>query len=167
MAESVKKPATKKPAKKTTKKPATKKPVTSSKAKTSTSSTLTKKPATKKPTKKTTKKPAPKKPKTVLSSAKDSSHFTKELIPESLPMMKKNKTKVDTSMFTTVLAIFIVALVVLGGYIYSRQQRMMEPPAPPVVPEASNPQNIRISSSISLTPEIVTALENIVTQIAI
>lgn len=71
-------------------------------------------------------------------------------------------------MFTTVLALFIVALVVLGGYIYSRQSRMMEPPAPPVTPTVtSTPQNIRISSTVALTPEVVSALENIVTQIAI
>lgn len=99
------------------------------------------------------------------SSAKKVSHFTKDLIPETLP--KPKTTRMDTSIFTTVVALIVVALVVLGGYIYSRQSRMMEPPAPPAAPDVTEPQRISISSSVTLTPEIVAALEHLVTQIAI
>lgn len=70
------------------------------------------------------------------------------------------------SIFATILAVFVVALVVLGGYIYSRQVRMMdEVPADNSV--VSEPQKISISSSVTLTPEVMSALEDLVTQIAI
>lgn len=70
------------------------------------------------------------------------------------------------SIFATILAVFVVALVVLGGYIYSRQVRMMEEvPADNSV--VSEPQKISISSSVTLTPEVMSVLESLVTQIAI
>jgi len=69
------------------------------------------------------------------------------------------------SIFATVLAIFVVALVVLGGYIYSRQARMVDDSSP--APVVSEPQKISISSSVALTPEVMSALESLVTQTAI
>jgi hypothetical protein len=42
----------------------------------------------------------------------------------------------------------------------------MEPPAPPT-PVANEPQRINISSSVELTPEVISALEYIVTQITV
>jgi hypothetical protein len=69
------------------------------------------------------------------------------------------------SIFATVLAVFVVALVVLGGYIYSRQARMMDDSSP--APVVSEPQKISISSSVALTPEVMSALESLVTQTAI
>lgn len=104
-------------------------------------------------------------PKKGVKSVKKPAHFTKDLIPETVKVSKP--TRMDTSIFTTILALFVVALVVLGGYIYSRQSRMMEPPAPPLVPSASEPQRISIASSVVLTPDIIAALETLVTQIAI
>lgn len=103
--------------------------------------------------------------KSAVKTKKYSSHFKKELLP-SENFVSKNK-KTDTSLFTTILAIFVVVLVVLWGYIYSRQSRMMEPPAPPVWSVTSEPQRISISSSVTLTPEVIAALEYIVTQITI
>lgn len=103
--------------------------------------------------------------KKVSSAAKKPAHFTKNIIPETVKISKP--TRMDTSVFTTILALFVVALVVLGGYIYSRQSRMMEPPAPPLVPVVTEPQRISISSSVTLTPDIIAALETLVTQIAI
>jgi len=44
---------------------------------------------------------------------------------------------------------------------------MMEPPAPPAAPDITEPQRISVSSSVTLTPEVVSALEHLVTQIAI
>lgn len=89
--------------------------------------------------------------------------FTKELIPESA---STKRSITDMSIFATILAVFVVALVVLGGYIYSRQVRMMdEVPADNSV--VSEPQKISISSSVTLTPEVMSALEDLVTQIAI
>lgn len=127
-----------------------------------------KKPVTKKPvvapvvsSPVVTKKPVKK----ISSVAKKPAHFTKDLIPEAAKISKP--TRMDTSVFTTILALFVVALVVLGGYIYSRQSRMMEPPAPPLVPAVTEPQRISISSSVTLTPDIIAALETLVTQIAI
>lgn len=108
------------------------------------------------------KKAAPKK---AIKSVKKPAHFTKDLIPETVKVSKP--ARMDTSIFTTVLALFVVALVVLGGFIYSRQSRMMEPPAPPLPPTVSEPQRISIASSVVLTPEIIAALETLVTQIAI
>lgn len=70
------------------------------------------------------------------------------------------------SIFATILAVFVVALVVLGGYIYSRQVRMMEE-SPSTTSIVSEPQKISISSSVTLTPEVMSALEDLVTQIAI
>lgn len=104
-------------------------------------------------------------PKKAVKSVKKPAHFTKDLIPETVKVSKP--TRMDTSMFTTILALFVVALVVLGGFIYSRQSRMMEPPAPPLVPAVTEPQRISIASSVVLTPEIIAALETLVTQIAI
>ncbi len=69
------------------------------------------------------------------------------------------------SIFATVLAVFVVALVVLGGYIYSRQARMIDEPVP--APVVSEPQKISISSSVILTPEVMSVLESLVTQTAI
>lgn len=99
------------------------------------------------------------------SIAKKPSHFTKDLIPETLSAPKA--TRMDTSIFTTIVALIVVALVVLWGYIYSRQSRMMEPPAPPAAPDITEPQRISVSSAVTLTPDIVAALEYLVTQIAI
>lgn len=109
-----------------------------------------------------TKKTTPKKTTKVVKAP---SHFTKDIIPETTKISKP--ARMDMSMFTTLLALFIVALVVLGGYIYSRQSRMMEPPAPPLVPAVTEPQRISISSSVVLTPEIIAALETLITQITI
>ncbi len=156
MAEPKKKTATKKSSPKTKKTSSTKS--TSKKTKTA-------------PAKKTTpaKVAAPVVKKTPSKKASPStkkvSYFTKDLIPETLP--KPKTTRVDTSIFTTIVALIVVALVVLGGYIYSRQSRMMEPPAPPAPADVTEPQRISISSSVTLTPEIVAALEHLVTQIAI
>ncbi len=69
------------------------------------------------------------------------------------------------SIFATVLAVFVVALVVLGGYIYSRQARMIDESVP--APVVSEPQKISISSSVILTPEVMSVLESLVTQTAI
>jgi hypothetical protein len=71
------------------------------------------------------------------------------------------------SIFATILAVFVVALVVLGGYIYSRQARMMDQTTIPTNPFVSEPQKISISSSVILTPEVMSTLESLVTQIAI
>lgn len=95
------------------------------------------------------------------------SHFSKDIIPETAVAKVSKPARMDMSIFTTILALFIVALVVLGGFIYSRQSRMMEPPAPPRIPSSMEPQRISISSAVILTPEIITALENLVTKIAI
>jgi preprotein translocase subunit SecE len=150
------------------KKTTTKKSSTGAKKTTTSASKKTKKTATKKtvaaPVVST---PAVKKvaPKKVVKATKKPAHFTKDLIPETVKVSKP--ARMDTSIFTTVLALFVVALVVLGGYIYSRQSRMMEPPAPPLVPAVTEPQRISISSSVTLTPDIIAALETLVTQIAI
>lgn len=101
---------------------------------------------------------------TSIKTKKTPPHFTKELLPEESASPKN--ARMDTSFFTTILAIFVVILVVLGGYIYSRQSRMMEPPAPPT-PVANEPQRINISSSVELTPDVIAALEYIVTQITV
>lgn len=93
------------------------------------------------------------------------SHFTKELIPEVPPVSRI--TPMDTSLFTTVIALFVVALVVLGGYIYSRQARIATPDVPAAATLASEPQRISIASSVALTPEVIEALEEIVTLIMI
>jgi len=156
------------------KKKITTKKVAPSAKKTTPKKTTVKKAPVKKTTpvvEKTVVKKIPKKTPVKKSSAKTSTatapHFTKDLLPE-MKLSGKKKLKMDTSIFTTVLALFIVALVVLWGYIYSGQNRMIEPPADPIaLPVESSPQNIRISSAVSLTPDVVSALENIVTQIAI
>lgn len=88
-------------------------------------------------------------------------HFIRDPLPEV------NSAPLDTSAFTTVLAIFVIALVVLGGYIYARQSRMVERQTPAVSPIVKQPQRMNISSAVQLTPEVVDALENIVNQITI
>jgi|GEM_PF-1196534 len=157
-AKSAPKTATKK-----TKKPAA---VSSSKAVTSpkVESAVTKKVAPKKsPTVKTAQStPAAKKTKKVVSRKKPT-HFTKDLLPETTP---SKDAPLDTSLFTMIVAIFIVALVVFGGFIYARKARMMESPAP-FPREEIQPQRIRVSSSVLLSPDVITALETIVTQITI
>lgn len=121
-------------------------------------------PVTKTVTKPTVKKVAPAKKSAPKKSVKAPvASFTKELIPESA---STKRSITDMSIFATILAVFVVALVVLGGYIYSRQVRMMdEVPADNSV--VSEPQKISISSSVTLTPEVMSALEDLVTQIAI
>lgn len=88
-------------------------------------------------------------------------HFVRDPLPEV------NSAPLDTSAFTTVLAIFVFALVALGGYIYARQSRMADKPAPSVSPIVKQPQRMNISSAVVLTPEVIDALENIVNQITI
>jgi len=147
------------------KKTTTKKTWAASKTSAKTNSKKSKKPVTKKSAPKKTVSTPPKKvvSKKVSSPIKKSS-FTKDIIPEQTSEVKSER---DLSLFTTVLAIFLVALVVLWGYIYSRQSRMMEPPAPPISALPSEPQRVSISSSVVLTPDVVTALEYLVTQITI
>ncbi len=161
MAEPKKKTATKKSS--TTKKAAPKKSpskkTTAAPKKTTAPKKTVAAPVTKTVTKPATKKvsPAKKAPvKTVEST------FTKELIPESV---SAKKSITDMSIFATVLAVFVVALVVLGGYIYSRQARMIDESVP--APVVSEPQKISISSSVILTPEVMSVLESLVTQTAI
>lgn len=113
-------------------------------------------------------------PKATKKVAVKSSHFTQNIIPEAknvhVPHVKKEET--DTSMFTTVLAIFIIAFMVLGGYVYSRQAHKTDvlsedltfpapsyQPAMPSVP--SNQKSISTSSSVSSTPELQMVLSNI------
>ncbi len=113
---------------------------------------------------------APKVTKKVVKSA----HFTQNIIPEAknvhVPHVKKEET--DTSMFTTVLAIFIIAFMVLGGYVYSRQAHKTDVlsedltfPAPsyqPAMPSMpSDQKSISTSSSVSSTPELQMVLSNI------
>jgi len=125
-------------------------------------SSTTKKAAPKKsPSKKTTAAPKKTTPAKKIVKASPAS-FTKELIPETV---STKKSITDMSIFATVLAIFVVALVVLGGYIYSRQARMVDDSSP--APVVSEPQKISISSSVALTPEVMSALESLVTQTAI
>lgn len=121
-------------------------------------------PVTKTVTKPAVKKVAPAKKSAPKKSVKAPvASFTKELISESA---STKRSITDMSIFATILAVFVVALVVLGGYIYSRQVRMMdEVPADNSV--VSEPQKISISSSVTLTPEVMSALEDLVTQIAI
>ncbi len=70
------------------------------------------------------------------------------------------------SIFATILAVVVVALVVLGWYMYSRQMRMADE-TPTLDSIVSEPQKISISSSVTLTPEVMSVLESLVTQIAI
>lgn len=151
-------------------------------------SSTTKKAAPKKsPSKKTTVAPkkttAPKKTvsapvtKTVAKPAtKKVSSSKKKVLPNKPSIVKKDpglvsvstkKSITDMSIFATILAVFVVALVVLGGYIYSRQARMMDQTTIPTNPFVSEPQKISISSSVILTPEVMSTLESLVTQIAI
>ncbi len=88
-------------------------------------------------------------------------HFIRDPLPEV------NSAPLDTSAFATVLAIFVIALVVLGGYIYARQSRMVEKQTPALSPIVKQPQRMNISSAVQLTPEVIDALENIVNQITI
>lgn len=121
-------------------------------------------PVTKTVTKPTVKKVAPAKKSAPKKSVKAPvASFTKELISESA---STKRSITDMSIFATILAVFVVALVVLGGYIYSRQVRMMEE-SPSTTSIVSEPQKISISSSVTLTPEVMSALEDLVTQIAI
>jgi hypothetical protein len=69
------------------------------------------------------------------------------------------------SIFATMLAVCVVALVVFGGYIYSRQARVMDHASP--APVVSEPQKINISSWVSLTPDVMSALEDLVMGITI
>ena len=158
MAEPKKKTATKKSStKKAAPKKSPSKKTTAAPKKTTAPKKVVAAPLTKTVTKPTTKKVSTKK--TVKASA---ASFTKELIPESVST-KKDTT--DMSIFATILAVFVVALVVLGGYIYSRQVRMADEPVP--TSAVSEPQKISISSSVNLTPEVISVLESLVTQIAI
>jgi hypothetical protein len=146
----------------TVKKTTVKKAWTSSKkAEPKTTSKKSKKPSPQKSISATPKKVTSKK----VSAPVKKSSFKKELIPEGQPSVVKNER--DLSLFTTVLAIFLVALVVLWWYIYSRQSRMMEPPAPPIGALPVEPQRVSISSSVVLTPDVVAALEYLITQITI
>lgn len=157
MAEPKKKTATKKTA--TSSKKAAPKKSTAKKTTTAAKKTTTA-PVTKTVAKPAVKKVSPAK-KTPIKAVPPA--FTKELIPDSVSS-RKNIT--DMSIFATILAVFVVALVVLGGYIYSRQARMMNQ-APTPDPVVSEPQKINISSSVILTPEVMSALESLVSQIAI
>ena len=161
MAEPKKKTATKKTAS-SSKKVAPKK--TTAKKTTTTAKKTTTAPVTKTVTKPAVKKVAPAKKAPIKSTLKTApSASEKEFVPASA---STKKSITDMSIFATILAVFVVALVVLGGYIYSRQARMMDDvPAP--APVVSEPQKINISSSVALTPEVMSALESLVSQTAI
>jgi hypothetical protein len=116
----------------------------------------------------TVKKSAPKKsapkttPKKSSKSTKKPSHFTKEIIPET---SVSQPVKTDMNVFVTIVACIVVVLVLLWGYIYSRQSRINDTPVPPL--GVTQPQRINISSSVLLAPDVVAALETIVTKVAI
>lgn len=161
MAEPKKKTATKKTAS-SSKKAAPKK--STAKKTTTAAKKTTAAPVTKTVAKPAVKKVPPAKKTPVKSPVKVApSAFTKELIPDS---SSSGKSITDMSIFATILAVFVVALVVLGGYIYSRQARMMND-VPTLDPVVSEPQKINISSSVALTPEVMSALESLVSQTAI
>ncbi len=178
MAEPKKKTTTAKKASSTTKKTTSKKSP-AKKTSTAAKKTVTKKtttipvasaPAVKSVSKKTAPKKSPAKKKlpaktapVKLSEKAIPTTFIKEALPKTI---SSKKSVADMSMFATMLAVFVVGLVVLAGYIYSRQARMMNE-APSLTPVVSEPQQIKISSSVILTPEIMSALEDLVAQIAI
>lgn len=95
--------------------------------------------------------------------------ITKEIpaAQSETPKFTAKKSLTDMSIFTTILALSAVVLVVLGGYIYSRQARRMNAPVPAQETIVSEPQQIRISSAVALTPVVMSALEDLVKQIAI
>lgn len=155
MTEPKKKTTTKKPS--TTKKPPVKKSSASKKSDAlTTKKILTSVPAVKKtPTKKT-------------PSAIAQTNLVKETSNVSVktPKIPAKKSLTDMSIFTTILAVSVVVLVVLGGYIYSQAYRM-DTSVPTPDATVSEPQQIRISSSVVLTPVVMSALEDLVKQIAI
>lgn len=165
MAEPKKKTATKKtpssskktaPKKSTTKKATTKAPATTKKA-----------PPAKKTVTKTAAKTTPKK---AITPKKTVAKKTVKTIPVS-PAKKittdsiaTKKSITDMSIFATFLAVIVVALVVLGWYMYSRQMQAVAPTSDSVV---SEPQRVSISASVVLTPEVISTLESLVAQIAV
>lgn len=61
----------------------------------------------------TSKKPAAKKSSTTTAAETPKSHFTHDIL-DTKTVARAKKSDADTSMFTTLLALFIVAFVVLG-----------------------------------------------------
>ena len=134
-----------------------------SRAKTTTKSRKTTKTTTKKP-------PVAKKTLAVKSVENTKAHFTHDIL-EAKPHFQTKKTGADTSMFTTLLALFIVAFVVLGGFVYSRQAHktdvLSENLAFPSLPSSyqpslpANAKPVSIASTVMITPELETELQTL------
>lgn len=97
-------------------------------------------------------------------------HFVQDTLPDVKTSIKKEQA--DTTIFTTILALFILAFVVLWGYVYSRQAHKTDIlsedlsfPAPeyqperPSLPTTSKP--VSTSSAVTITPELQAVLSNI------
>lgn len=88
------------------------------------------------------------------------------VLPETKISAKKEQA--DTTIFTTILALFILAFVVLWGFVYSRQAHKTDmlseditfqaPEYQPEIPTSSSSQQIATSSSVTVTPELQSVL---------
>lgn len=131
-----------------------------SRAKTTTKSQKTVKATTKK-------SPVAKKTLAVKSVESTKTHFTHDIL-ETKSHSQTKKADADTSMFTTLLVLFIVAFVVLGGFVYSRQAHktdvLSENLAFPGAPSSYQPSlpastKVSISSTVMTTPQLEAELQ--------
>lgn len=151
----------------TTKKKTVAKKTSAAPKKTVTKKTVTKKTEAKKTVskkepvaKKTTVKTAPRAKKSV--SKKATVAPKKKTIPTIVvPALKKEKVP-TMSIFSIILAVFVVALVVFGGYVYSQIGRDSSSDVP-----QSEQRQMSVSSAVMLSPEVMSTLEALATQISI
>ncbi len=80
------------------------------------------------------------------------SHFQK--VPLKEEVARSNSPDVDTTMFTTILAVFIVAFVVLAGYIYARRFQKLDTTST-YQEQTLSPQRISVAAGVALNPQIV------------
>ncbi len=133
----------------------------------------------KKPQKTTSEKVAKTSPKKVsakkksVESADKKNAIVPPLLSENLAPESKKETitqeeiSTDNNVFTTIIALFIVALVILGWFIFSRYY--IAPRTNPPVPEQplppAQPQYISVASSVVLSEEVVSGLSEIADQV--
>lgn len=102
-------------------------------------------------------------------AVKKVTHFEKEIIPEEKVLPKKDPSPVqgDSSIFTTLLALFIVAFVVFGGYVYSRQKQSHIPEDTMTNIAIDTATPIDIATTVIDTPELRDILRVLPTMLVI
>lgn len=92
-------------------------------------------------------------------------HFVKDSIPTD---NYSDSQTPGTGIFTTLLALLIIAWAVLAGYVYAQKIRMEQAPKTPAASVSEPaPRRVSVSSAVLLTPEVVSSLEAIVAQVTI